>query len=83
MISSSPKIRTTEQKLKKMLKEEQVILDLELAIKKEQFRRSQKTPRGFYERPIEIKNKPAESPEEHKNGKISDFRNFLLNKIGF
>ena len=84
MISSSPKLRTTEQKLRKMLKEEKGILDLELAIKKEQFRKSQKIQNGFYERPVEIKNSQMAPLEIHEtNGKMSDFRNFLLNKIGF
>jgi len=34
------KIRTSEQRLRKMLKEEKTLVDLELAIKKEQFRKT-------------------------------------------
>ena len=41
------KIRSPEQKLRKMLKEERIIIDLEMAIKKEQFRDIQKTKHGF------------------------------------
>ncbi len=37
------KLRSPEQKSKKMLNEEKMIIDLELAIKKEQFRKTQKT----------------------------------------
>jgi hypothetical protein len=37
------KIRTPEQKSRKMLKEEKIIIDLELAIKKEQFKKTPKT----------------------------------------
>ena len=35
------KIRTSEEKAGKMLKEEKTIVDLELAIKKEKFRKTQ------------------------------------------
>ena len=35
------KIRTPEQRTKKMLDEERVIMDLELAVKKEKFRKIQ------------------------------------------
>jgi len=34
------KIRTPEQKFRKMLKEVKIIIDLELAVKKEQFRKT-------------------------------------------
>ena len=37
------KIRTPEQKSRKMLKEEKTIMDLELAVKKEQFKKTTKT----------------------------------------
>ena len=38
MITCTPKTRTPEQASKKMINEERTIMDLELAIKKEQFR---------------------------------------------
>ena len=41
------KIRTPEQKSRKMLKEEKIIIDLELAIKKEQFKKTPKTKPRF------------------------------------
>ena len=37
------KIRTPEQKFRKMLNEEKIIMDLELAVKKEQFKKTPKT----------------------------------------
>ena len=37
------KIRTPEQKSRKMFKEEKIIMDLELAVKKEQFKKTRKT----------------------------------------
>jgi len=42
-----PKIRTPEQKSRKMLKEETTIIDLEMAIKKEKFRKIQKRTPGL------------------------------------
>jgi len=45
-----PKIRTQEQKSRKMLKEETTIIDLEMAIKKEKFRKILKrAPEYVYE----------------------------------
>ncbi len=38
-----PNIRTPEQKLRKMLKEENTIMNLELAVKKELFKMTRKT----------------------------------------
>jgi hypothetical protein len=78
------KIRSPEQKLRKMLKEERIIMDLELAIKKEQFRNIQKTKQGFYEVPMENKcQQMASVPVHRTNVKISYILNFLLDKIGF
>ncbi len=78
------KIRSPEQKLKKMLKEEKIIIDLELAIKKEQFRNIQKTKQVFYEVPMENKSHQMASVPVHRtNVKISYILNFLLDKIGF
>ena len=83
-MSDKSKIRTSEQKLRKMLKEEKTIIDLELAIKKEQFRNTQKTKQVFYEMPIEDKGRQIESVSVHRtNVKISYVLNFLLDKIGF
>ena len=42
-----PKIRTQEQKFRKMLNEETTIMNLEMAIKKEKFRMIQKRTPGF------------------------------------
>ena len=47
MIPYKSKIRTPEQKSRKMLKEEKIIIDLELAIKKEQFKKTPKTKPRF------------------------------------
>ncbi len=83
-MSDKSKIRTSEQKLRKMLKEEKTIIDLELAIKKEQFRNTQKTKQVFYEMPIEDKGHQMSSVPVHRtNVKISYVLNFLLDKIGF
>jgi len=43
------KIRTPEQKLRKMLKEENTILNLELAIKKEELKNNPNTNARFHE----------------------------------
>ncbi|MEK0336447.1 MAG: hypothetical protein QQN65_00115 [Nitrosopumilus sp.] len=78
------KIRTPEQKSRKMLKEENTILNLELAIKKEQFRMTQKTKLGLYEVPMEDKGSQMALVSVHEtDGKISNILNFVLNKIGF
>ncbi len=42
-MSEKSKIRTPEEKLRKMLKEEKIIVDLELAVKKEEFKKSPKS----------------------------------------
>jgi hypothetical protein len=81
-MSGKSKIRSPGQKLRKMLKEERIIIDLELAIKKEQFRNIKKTKQGFYEVPME--NKSHQMASVHRtNVKISYILNFLLDKIGF
>ncbi len=78
------KMRTPEQKSRKMLKEENTILNLELAIKKEQFRMTQKTKLGVYEVPIEDKDRQMALVSVHEtDGKISNILNSVLNKIGF
>ncbi len=78
------RIRTPEQKLRKMLKEENIILNLELAIKKELFRKTQNTKLGFYEMPIENNGRQMALVSVHEtNGKISNILNSVLNKIRF
>jgi len=47
MVPDKSKIRTPEQKSKKMLKEEKIIMDLELAVKKELFKMTRKTKPKF------------------------------------
>ena len=49
MMVDISKIRTPEQRSKKMLNEERTIIDLQLAIKKEQFQISLKTRPEFHE----------------------------------
>ena len=84
MMSDMPKIRTSEEKVRKMLKEEKIIVDLEMAIKKEQFRNIQKTKLEFHETPIERKGNQMISVTIHEtNEKRNRILNFLLGKIGF
>ena len=67
-----------------MLNEEKMIIGLELAIKKEQFRNTQKTKQGFYETAMDNKYSQLEPAYVHKtNPKINHILNYLLNKIGF
>ena len=80
---SKSKIRSPGQKLRKMLKEERIIIDLELAIKKEQFRNIKKTKQGFYEVPMENSHQMESVSVHRTNVKISYILNFLLDKIGF
>jgi hypothetical protein len=78
------KLRSPEQKSKKMLNEEKMIIGLELAIKKEQFRYAQKMKQGFYETAMDDKYSQLEPVYVHKtNPKINHILNYLLNKIGF
>jgi len=79
----SPKIRTPEQKLRKMLKEENTILNLELAIKKEQFRKTLNTQLGFYEMPMENNGSQMSLVSVPKTNEKSNILNSVLNKIGF
>ena len=83
-MSDMSKIRTPEQKSKKMLKEEMIILDLEMAIKKEQFRNTRKAKSGFHEVSRENKDRQMVSMSVHETDvKSSNILNSLLNKIGF
>jgi hypothetical protein len=77
------KLRSPEQKSKKMLNEEKMIICLELAIKKEQFRNIKKTKQGFYEVPMENSHQMESVSVHRTNVKISYILNFLLDKIGF
>jgi hypothetical protein len=77
-------IRTPEQKSRKMLKEERMIIHLEMAIKKEEFRDKQKTKLEFLEIPVENNGilKLSDSVNE-TNGKISNTLNNFIHKIRF
>ena len=77
-------MRTPEQKSRKMLKEERMIIHLEMAIKKEEFRDKQKRELQFREIPVETKGilEPSESINE-TNGKISNTLNNFIHKIRF
>ncbi len=79
------KIRTPEQKSRKMLKEETTIIDLEMAIKKEQFRKTQKrTPEFVHEVPTVDKSLQMALDSVHKtDGKTRNRLNSLLYKIRF
>jgi len=77
------RMRTPEQKSRKMLKEENTILDLELAIKKELYKMSQKTKLALIEEPTEDKDLQMTASVNEKDVKTSNILNSFLNKIGF
>ncbi len=79
------KIRTPEQKSRKMLKEETIIVDLEMAIKKERFRKTQKrTPEFVHEGRTVNKSLEMASDSVHKtDGKSKNRLNSFLHKIRF
>ncbi len=79
------KIRTPEQKSRKMLKEETTIVDLEMAIKKEQFRKTQKRKPGFdHEVPAVDTSFQMELDSVYQtDGKVRNRLNSLLYKIRF
>ena len=79
------KIRTPEQKSRKMLKEETTIIDLEMAIKKEKFRKTQKrTPEFVHEVPTVDKSLQMALDSVHKtDGKVRNRLNSFLYKIRF
>ena len=77
------KIRSPEQQLRKMLKEENTILNLELAIKKEQFRKTQNTQLGFYEMPMDGNGSQMALVSVHETNEKNSILNSVLNKIGF
>ena len=78
------KLRSPEQQLKKMLNEEKMILGLELAIKKEEFKKNQFSKQELDKMTLEGNDSQTELisiPE--MNPKSNRLRSFLLNKIGF
>ena len=84
LMSENSKIRTPEQRSRKMLKEENTILNLEMAIKKEQFRKTQKPKPVFFEEPIGDKNLQMASVSVNETDvKSSNILNSILNKIRF
>ena len=82
MMLAEPKIRTVEQKLRKMLNEENMIMGLELAIKKEQFRKSQNTKQRSYEASVEGKGGQMSLVSTHEANGYT-IQNSFLEEIGF
>ncbi len=79
---AEPKIRTAEQKLRKMLNEEKMIMGLELAIKTEQFRKSQNTQHRSYEASVE--GKGGQMSLVSTNGRNGyTLQNSFLEEMGF
>ncbi len=78
-------MRTPEQKSRKMLKEETIIVDLEMAIKKELFRKAQKITPGFdHEAPtVDTSFKMALDSIHKSDGNIRNRLNAFLYKIRF
>ena len=85
LMPENSKIRTPEQRSRKMLKEENTILNLEMAIKKEQFRKTQKRKHGFdHEVPTVDTSFQTELDSVYQtDGKIRNRLNSLLYKIRF
>lgn len=82
MMLDTSKIRTPEQRSRKMLREERIIMNLEMAIKKEEFRDTQKPKPVFHETDTVDKGLQMVSiPVHETNGKISNALNFFLDKI--
>ena len=78
------KIRTPEQKSRKMLKEETTILDLEMAIKKEQFKKTRKRKPEYVEANMVDKGCQIPSVSVQKtDGNNSSILNSFRDKIGF
>jgi len=84
LMPENSKIRTPEQRSRKMLKEENTILNLEMAIKKEQFRKTQKPKPVFYEESMEDKSLQMVSVSVNETDvKSSNILNSILKKIRF
>ena len=81
----NPRMRTPEQRSRKMLKEENTILNLEMAIKKEQFRKTQKRKPGFdHEVPTVNTSLQMELDSiHHTDGNVRNRLNSFLYKIRF
>jgi len=78
------KIRTPEQKSRKMLKEETTIIDLEMAIKKEEFRMIQKRTPELVHQVLVNKGLEMTLDSVHKtDGKSENRLNSFLHKIKF
>ena len=78
------KIRTPEQRSRKMLREETTIMSLEMAIKKEQFRKTQKPEPELREVRMENKSRQMASVSVHQTDvKSSNILNTLLDKMRF
>ena len=74
--------RSSEQKLRKMLNEEKMLVGLELAIKKEQFK-NPPIKQEFYKVSVK-KDAPIKSKSIAENNfKTNRILTFLQNKIGF
>ena len=83
-MSQIPKMRTPEQKSRKMLNEEMTLMGLEMAIKKEQFRIAKYPQPQFREILVEKEVTQVDSSSENQdNEKSSNILNSFLNKIGF
>ena len=79
---AEPKIRTAEQKLRKMLNEEKMIMGLELAIKTEQFRKGQNTKHRSYEASVEGKGGQMSLVSTHGRNECT-LQNSFLEEMGF
>ena len=81
MMLDTSKTRTPEEKSRKMLKEEMVIMNLEMAIKKEQYRGTQTKPRFSEASTVDKNLQMASLPVHETNGKMSNALKFFLDKI--
>ena len=78
------KFRSTEQILKKMLNEEKMLVDLELAIKKEQFKKHQKSNQDLHNANTDDNGSGLKSVLiSETNQKTNNIFGFLQNKLGF
>jgi len=62
MLAVRSKIRTPEQRSKKMINEEMTIMNLQMAIKKEEFKKNLKTKPGFHEGYMKVDVKVKDRP---------------------
>ncbi len=66
MMSDNPKIRTPEERSRKMLKEEKTVIDLELAVKKEESKSKNRVDKLLKEEKTIIDLELAVKKEEFK-----------------